>query len=73
MQEFKKCFHQFYEQAQTCVTSQGDCFQEYLTICFDFKVVFLKFMQSWNLIVQPYKVILKDELANTTPVRDYIK
>jgi hypothetical protein len=27
--EFRKCFQQFYEQAQKCVTSQGDYFEEY--------------------------------------------
>jgi hypothetical protein len=27
--EFKKCFQQFYERAQKCVTSQGDYFEEY--------------------------------------------
>jgi transposase len=27
--EFKKCFQQFYERTQKCVTSQGDYFEEY--------------------------------------------
>jgi hypothetical protein len=27
--EFKKCSQQFYEQAQKCVTFQGDYFEEY--------------------------------------------
>jgi hypothetical protein len=27
--EFKKCFQQLYQQAQKCVTSQGDYFEKY--------------------------------------------
>jgi hypothetical protein len=41
----------FYERAQKCVTSQGDYFEEYWKICSILNVVFLKYMQSWNLIV----------------------
>jgi hypothetical protein len=34
---FKKCFQQFYERAQKCVTTQGDYFEEYCHVLSDYR------------------------------------
>jgi hypothetical protein len=46
--EFKKCFQQFYERAQTCYISRR-LFSRILTETFDFKSCFLKMYEALEL------------------------